>query len=289
MEEEYLRLVRNVLQRGNLETTRNGDTLTLFGEMMKFDLKDGQMPLLTTKHVAWKTCLKELLWFISGDTSAITLQSQNVHIWDANSSREFLDSRRLEHYPEGDLGPVYGFQWRHFGAHYLGSHADYTGQGVDQLQQVIDALKSGDKQRCRRLVISAWNPLQLDEMALPPCHMTMQFHVRDGKFLSCALFQRSCDIGLGVPFNIASYSFLTHILAAHCGLEADEFTYFLGNAHIYVEHIESLKLQLQRSPLEPPRITIRQCHEKIEEYTVEDVCFVKPYEHASAIRMPFIA
>jgi thymidylate synthase len=238
--------------------------------------------------VAWKTCLKELLWFIRGETDNALLQAQNVHIWDGNASREFLDSRGLVNRAEGDLGPIYGFQWRNFGGEYPANHDSNSNsnskKGVDQLQSVIDALKDPAQRTSRRLIVSAWNPCQLDEMALPPCHVLMQFHVTHGTLLSCSLYQRSGDVGLGVPFNIASYSMLTHLLAHHCGLEAYEFIYHLGNAHIYDDHVEALKEQLKREPYDFPQIAIRALHEDIGKYELGEF-EVQGYQSHDAIQM----
>ena len=310
-EDQYLDLIREVLERGEPEPGRNGTTRSVFGHMMRFSLKDGKIPLLTTKQVAWKTCFRELMWFIRGNTDNMELQKQNVHIWDANASREFLDSRGLANYPEGVLGPVYGYQWRHFNAPYIcgkdiphwnvfdesdmvSSILDRVEKppsyaGVDQLQKIITALRDPVERTSRRLILTAWNPVQIDQMALPPCHVLAQFRVRGGNRLSCALYQRSGDIGLGVPFNIASYSFFTHILANHCGLVADEFVYFLGDAHIYESHIESLKTQIERTPLEFPRIQIKLRKDKIEDYDLGDVEFVEPYLHCPKIEMDIVA
>ena len=254
---QYLQLIENILKNGTMEESRNGMTKSIFGNMMRFSLNNGIVPILTTKKVAWKTCFKELSWFIKGHTSNKLLNDMNVHIWDANGSREFLDSRNLS-YEENDLGPVYGHQWRHFNAKYVDCNTDYSNQGIDQLQNIINQLNTTEGRKSRRLIMSAWNPCQLDEMALPPCHVLAQFHVSDDKYLSCSLYQRSGDVGLGVPFNIASYSFLTHIIAKHTGLEAKEFVYFLGNAHIYEEHIDSLKEQITRTPFEFPKMTIKE-------------------------------
>ena len=220
--------------------------------------------------MAWKTCLKELLWFIQGKTDNRLLNTAGVHIWDDNASHDFMESRGLSHYAEGDLGPVYGHQWRHFNAEYKGCDADYTGKGVDQLAEIIRSLKHPTERFSRRLIMSAWNPCQLDEMALPPCHILCQFNVDNMNRLSCALYQRSGDVGLGVPFNIASYSFLTHLLAKHCGLVPHEFVYYLGNAHIYDDHVETLKTQLMRRPMEFPRVEISVLRDDINDYTFED-------------------
>ena len=287
-EQQYLDIIKNIIDNGSEEISRNGKVYSLFGNMMRFSLKDGQLPLLTTKKVAWKTCFKELFWFIKGSTSNHELKDQNVHIWDANASREFLDSRNLNH-EENDLGPVYGHQWRHFNASYENCHTDYKGKGIDQLQNVIEMLKDPEQRTSRRMVVSAWNPCQIDEMALPPCHIMFQFYVRKGKYLSCSMYQRSGDVGLGVPFNIASYSCLTHIIAKHCGLVPDEFVYFLGNAHIYEEHIEPLKEQIQRIPYEFPQIKINKVHDNIEEYTLDDVEWITEYNFHKPIKMNMVA
>ena len=269
-ENQYLNLIDDILSEGTREEGRNGTTFVAVGAAMHFSLNDRRVPFLTTKRLAWKTCLKELLWFIRGETDNALLQAQGVHIWDGNASREFLDSRGLTDRAKGDLGPIYGFQWRNFGGDYEHESPNGLRKGVDQLQSVIDALNDPEQRTSRRLIISAWNPCQLNEMALPPCHVLMQFHVTDGTRLSCSLYQRSGDVGLGVPFNIASYSMLTHLLAHHCGLDAHEFIYHLGNAHIYDDHVDALKEQLTREPHEFPRIAIRALHDNIDDYQVGD-------------------
>ena len=288
-EEQYLNLIRKILNIGSLEQGRNGNIYSVFGESMKFDLKDGTIPLLTTKRVAWKTCFKELTWFISGCTDNQILKDQNVNIWNDNASRQFLDSRGLQHLEENDLGPVYGHQWRHFNADYENRHTDYRGKGIDQLSEVINQLKNKETQTSRRLIVSAWNPCQINEMALPPCHVLMQFHVREHKYLSCSLYQRSGDVGLGVPFNIASYSFLTHIIAKHCDLLPDTFVYFLGNAHIYEEHIEQLKIQITREPYVFPKLDTITKHDNINNYSLNDIFFKTDYKYHETIKMKMIA
>jgi thymidylate synthase len=219
--------------------------------------------------LAWKTCLKELLWFISGKTDNKILKQQKVNIWNANGSREFLDSRNLD-YPEDDLGPVYGHQWRFFNAEYKGCHENYNNQGVDQLQNIINILKNPKERHSRRIILSAWNPCQLDEMALPPCHILMQFHVSNKNELSCILYQRSGDVGLGVPFNIASYSLLTHLLAHHCDLKPKEFIHCIGNTHIYKDHIDPLKTQITREPFDFPTLEIKNKYDNINDYKFDD-------------------
>jgi thymidylate synthase len=274
-EYQYLNLIRRVLDTGSFEPGRNGTTVSVFGASMRFSLENGVIPILTTKRTAWKTCLKELLWFIRGETDNNILNDNDVHIWDGNASADFMASRGLSNYPQGILGPIYGYQWRNFNAAYdpatgkpaTGKHAT---DGVDQLQQIIDELKDPARRNSRRLIMTAWNPSQLDQMALPPCHILCQFNVHRTNKLSCALYQRSGDIGLGVPFNIASYSFLTHLIAKHCGLEPFEFVYFLGNAHIYDDHIDSLKEQLERTPEAFPTVQIGVTRKNISDYNVSD-------------------
>jgi thymidylate synthase len=275
-EYQYLNLLENIIENGFWEEGRNGKTKSIFGSSMRFSLKDGKIPILTTKKTAWKTCLKELLWFIRGETDAKLLQAQGVHIWDGNTSRDFLDSRGLNLYPEGMIGVGYGYQWRYFGASYncfTGKPLDdlvHPFNGIDQLQQIIDALKDPKQRTSRRLIMTAWNPKQLDQMALPPCHILCQFNVHDGNKLSCALYQRSCDFFLGIPINIASYSFLTHLLAKHCGLEAYEFIHFMGNVHLYENAIEAANTQIKREPYPFPTVSIKQIRENINDYQVED-------------------
>ena len=287
-EQQYLDLIRTILETGSLETGgRNGTVQSIFGSTMRFSLENGRVPILTSKKTAWKTCLKELLWFISGSTDNQKMIDQGVHIWNGNGSREFLDSRGLSHLKENDLGPVYGHQWRHFNATYTDKDTDYTGKGVDQLQKIIDCLKDPEQRYSRRLVMSAWNPQQLDEMALPPCHVLIQFNVSHGNKLSCSLYQRSADVGLGMPFNIASYAFLTHILAKHCDLEATEFVYMVGNCHIYEEHFDALKGQLQNELHPFPTIKISSTYENINDYKMEDI-HVFNYKCNNAISMKMI-
>lgn len=292
-EYQYLNLISDIIEKGTWEEGRNGKTKSIFGNTMRFSLKDGKIPIITTKKTAWKTCLKELLWFIRGETDVKQLQKQDVHIWDANSSREFLDSRGLSLYPEGMIGPSYGYQWRNFNASYncfSGQPVteDHPFNGVDQLQYIIDQLKNPETRNSRRLVMTAWNPKQLDQMALPPCHMLCQFNVHDENKLSCAMMQRSVDTICGSPFNIASYSFLTHLLAKHCGLEAHEFVYFMGNCHIYEDHMEASQLQLTREPFEFPTVSIKEIRENINDYLVEDFEIIN-YKSHEAIKVKMVA
>ena len=269
-ENQYLNLIQDILNEGIIENTRNGFTKAVFGSAMHFSLEDNTIPLMTTKKLAWKTCLKELLWFISGNTDNSILQEKNVKIWNSNASREFLDSQNLFHLQENDLGPIYGHQWRHFNANYNTCKNNYSGEGIDQLKNVIDILKDPEQRNSRRIIISAWNPCQLKQMALPPCHILMQFNVFEDQYLSCSLYQRSGDVGLGIPFNIASYAFLTHLLAHHCNLIAKEFIYYLGNTHIYKNHLEILENQINRKPFTFPTLSIKNKYENIEEYLESD-------------------
>jgi len=301
-EQQYLNLIKHILDNGTWEEGRNGKTKSVFGNMMRFSLKDGKIPILTTKKTAWKTCLKELLWFIRGETDNKLLQEQGVHIWDGNSTREFLDSRGLLNYEEGELGPIYGRQWRHFNAPYITKKDKKFSEGlpenekmyynieggVDQLQQIIDALKDPAQRTSRRLIMTAWNPCQLNDMALPPCHILCQFNVHDGNKLSCSMYQRSVDTILGQPFNIASYSFLTHLLAKHCGLEAYEFIHFMGNCHLYDNAIEAANLQITREPFPFPTVSIKQVRENINEYEIDDF-ILDNYQSHEAIKVAMVA
>jgi len=280
-EMQYLNLIRKIIESGNRRGDRTGTgTLSLFGAQMRFSLRNGTFPLLTTKKVFYRGIAEELFWFIRGSTSAKELQEKNVRIWDGNSSREFLDSIGLQHREEGDLGPVYGFQWRHFGAEYTDMHADYSGQGVDQLAEVINRLKT--KPNDRRIIMCAWNPADLDKMALPPCHCLVQFYVADGE-LSCQLYQRSADMGLGVPFNIASYALLTVMIAHVTGLTPGDFVHTLGDAHVYSNHVEALKGQLEREPKEFPKIVIKRKVEKIEDFNIDDFDVVGYQSHPKIV------
>ncbi|XP_044749334.1 thymidylate synthase-like isoform X2 [Coccinella septempunctata] len=233
---------------------------------MRYSLRES-FPLLTTKRVFWRGVVEELLWFIRGSTNALELRAKNVNIWDGNSTREYLDSVGLTDRIEGDLGPVYGFQWRHYGAEYKDMFTDYTGQGIDQLENVIETLKSNPNDR--RIIMCSWNPIDLPKMALPPCHCLVQFYVANNE-LSCMLYQRSADMGLGVPFNIASYALLTNMIAHITGLKPGEFIHTLGDSHVYLNHVEALKVQLQRKPRPFPILKIKRKIDKLEDFTFED-------------------
>lgn len=279
-EHEYLNLVKKILAEGKPREDRTGTgTISLFGAQMRFSLRE-TFPLLTTKRVFFRGVLEELLWFIQGSTNSKLLSEKNVKIWDDNGSREFLDSRGLTENEAGDLGPVYGFQWRHFGAEYGNCHQDYSGQGVDQLQTVIDQIRRDPDSR--RIIMSAWNPPDLPKMALPPCHVLSQFYVQDGE-LSCQLYQRSADMGLGVPFNIASYALLTCMLAEVCGLKPGDFVHTIGDAHVYKNHVDALKIQIAREPRPLPTLSIKRLGEikEIDEFKFEDFELIGYKPHPS--------
>ncbi|XVF01078.1 hypothetical protein REPUB_Repub04eG0056400 [Reevesia pubescens] len=263
----YLKMVEDIISDGNLKDDRTGTgTLSKFGCQMRFNLRK-TFPLLTTKKVFWRGVVEELLWFISGSTNAKVLQEKGIHIWDGNASRDFLDSIGFPDREEGDLGPVYGFQWRHFGARYTDMHADYNGQGFDQLLDVIDKIKNNPNDR--RIILSAWNPSDLKLMALPPCHMFAQFYVANGE-LSCQMYQRSCDMGLGVPFNIASYALLTCMIAYVCDLVPGDFIHVLGDTHVYNTHVRALQEQLQKLPKPFPILKINPEKKNIDSFVASD-------------------
>ncbi|GMH02777.1 hypothetical protein Nepgr_004616 [Nepenthes gracilis] len=263
----YLQLVRDILSTGYVKDDRTGTgTLSKFGCQMRFNLRKS-FPLLTTKRVFWRGVVEELLWFISGSTNAKVLQEKGIHIWDGNASRSYLDSIGLAGREEGDLGPVYGFQWRHFGARYTDMHADYNGRGIDQLSDVIHQIKSNPDDR--RIILSSWNPSDLKSMALPPCHTFSQFYVANGE-LSCQMYQRSADMGLGVPFNIASYALLTCMIAHVCDLVPGEFIHVIGDAHVYRTHVLPLQKQLQKLPKPFPILKINPEKKNIDSFVAAD-------------------
>ena len=267
-EQQYLQLLNELLTAPRRET-RNSVTLSSFGKRMVIDLSDGHVPLLTSKKMAWKTIIKELLWFVRGDTDNTKLQEQNVHIWDANGSREFLDSRGLTEREENDLGPVYGFQWRHFGASYVDCHLSYKGQGVDQLEECRKDIET--QSQSRRMIFSAWNPSDLSKMALPPCHLLGQWYVTETDQLWLQIYQRSGDMFLGVPFNLFSYSVLVHMMAHLTHKKVGGLIHILGDAHIYETHIDVVRDQLQRPTHPLPSFRVKEdCKvRKWEDFTLK--------------------
>lgn len=248
-EEQYLALLRLVLEHGKDRADRTGTgTRGIFGHQLRFDLRDG-FPLLTTKKLHVKSIIHELLWFVRGETHVKPLQDAGVRIWNEWATAE--QTARFGR-SEGDLGPVYGHQWRNFGATRL-PDGTYARDGVDQLARVLRDIR--ERPESRRLIVTGWNPKEADQVALPPCHTLFQFHVQDGE-LSCQLYQRSADIFLGVPFNIASYALLTLMIAHVTGLRPGDFVHSFGDAHLYRNHFEQAKLQLTREPRPLPRMRI---------------------------------
>lgn len=269
-ESKYMNLCKNIMLYGEWRDDRTGvGTVSLFGTRMCFDLSNDTIPALTTKKLAYNAVIKELLWFISGSTNSKVLEEQNVKIWTGNTSREFLDKRGLNDLEEGDIGAGYGFQWRHFGADYNGMTQNYDNQGVDQLKNIVHMLKHDKKSR--RILLSAWNPAMLNKMALPPCHLLVQFYVTNENELCCQMYQRSSDIFLGVPFNIFSYALLTHMLAKTCSLKAKKLVLCFGDTHIYQNHINQINSQLSRVPMKFPKILLNEKVESIFDYAFDDI------------------
>ena len=253
---QYLDLLERVLDEGNKKEDRTGTgTISVFGHQMRFDLSDG-FPLLTTKKLHLKSIIHELLWFLKGSTNVKYLQDNGVRIWNEWAKED------------GELGPIYGYQWR--------SWPDYKSGHIDQIKQVIESIKNNPDSR--RHIVSAWNVGDIDNMQLPPCHILFQFYVADGK-LSCQLYQRSADIFLGVPFNIASYAVLTLMVAQVCGLQPGTFVHALGDAHIYLNHLEQVKLQLTREPMALPQFTINPERKNIDDFVFEDFELVNYESH----------
>lgn len=242
-EEGYVKLVKDVKFNGSIRTGRNGEVKSLFGVSMKFSLRENVLPLLTVKRTSFHCIIRELLWFISGSTNSNVLKNWGVNIWDYNTSKSRLEELGLT-YAEGDAGPIYGYQWRHFGEIYESCYTKYG--GFDQLAHIIELIKRDPTSR--RIVMSSWNPCDILISALPPCHVLVQFYVDKGK-LSCQMYQRSADIGLGLPFNIASYGILTRLIAYVCDLECDELRICIGEAHIYMEHLSQLYEACELRPL----------------------------------------
>ncbi|ERL56919.1 thymidylate synthase [Psychrobacter aquaticus] len=275
-EQAYLDLLRQVLNEGMEKGDRTGTgTLSHFGAQLRFDLASG-FPLLTTKKVHFKSIVYELLWFLSGSTHVDYLQKNGVRIWNEWATAE--QTARFNR-PVGDLGPVYGHQWRNYGASKL-EDGSYHSDGVDQIAQVVKQIKTNPNSR--RLIVSGWNPSEAEQVALPPCHTLFQFFVADNK-LSCQLYQRSADLFLGVPFNIASYALLTHMVAQVCGLDVGEFIWTGGDCHIYQNHREQVELQLTRSLYQLPTLTLNPDVDDIFAFNYEDIS-VHGYESHPAIK-----
>ena len=275
-EQAYLDLLQHVLTHGTEKGDRTGTgTLSHFGAQLRFDLADG-FPLLTTKKVHFKSIVYELFWFLSGSTHVDYLQENNVRIWNEWATAE--QTARFNR-PAGDLGPIYGHQWRNYGATKR-EDGSYENDGVDQITQVIEQIKTNPNSR--RLIVSGWNPAEAEQVALPPCHTVFQFFVADNK-LSCQLYQRSADLFLGVPFNIASYALLTHMVAQVCGLEVGEFVWTGGDCHIYQNHREQVELQLTRELYSLPTLTLNPDVTDIFAFNYDDIS-VDGYESHPAIK-----
>ena len=259
---QYLDMMRHVRDHGTFKEDRTGTgTYSCFGYQMRFDLSEG-FPLVTTKKLHLRSIIHELLWFLSGETNIRYLKENGVSIWD-----EWADE-------EGNLGPVYGYQWRSWPA------AD--GRHIDQISQVIEQIKTNPDSR--RIIVSAWNVGEIDNMALPPCHAFFQFYVADGR-LSCQLYQRSADIFLGVPFNIASYALLVHMMAQQCDLEVGDFVWTGGDVHLYANHLEQADVQLSRQPLALPKLVIQRKPDSLFDYRFEDFV-IEGYESHPHIKAP---
>lgn len=258
--QNYLNLIQDILDNGVEKSDRTGTgTLSLFGAQMRFDLQAG-FPLVTTKKLHIRSIVHELLWFLKGDTNIQYLNEHGVRIWD-----EWADQN-------GDLGPIYGHQWRSWSTH--------NGHTIDQISQVIEQIKTNPDSR--RLIVSAWNVGELESMALQPCHVLFQFYIAKGR-LSCQLYQRSADVFLGVPFNIASYALLTHMIAAQCGLEVGDFVWTGGDCHLYNNHLEQARTQLERKPLALPRLCLQRLANNIFDYHFDDIV-VEGYQSHPAIK-----
>jgi thymidylate synthase len=289
VDEQYLNLLRKVLENGKLKKGRNGNVITSFSEKLDIDIKDS-FPLLTTKKVFIKGVIEELLFFIKGDTNAVHLQDKGIHIWDGNTTREFLDNLGLTHYNVGDMGPMYGFQWRHFNAEYFGPDHDYSGQGFDQLQNCINLIRNDPFSR--RIFMSAYNPLQLHQSVLNPCHLSYQWMVEldenGNKLLNCLMYQRSADLFLGLPFNIASTALLTYMIAHITDCKPNKMSICICDAHIYEEHIDAVKIQLERTPIELPTLSIERKIEDINDFKYDDL-LIENYVSHPTIKAKMIA
>ena len=274
---QYLDLLDRVLTEGKVRQDRTGTgTVGVFGHQMRFDLAEG-FPLLTTKKLHLRSIIHELLWFLSGDTHVQPLQEAGVRIWNEWATAEKTAEFGRE---AGDLGPVYGHQWRNFGAS-KSLDGSYRNDGVDQIKRVMELIRTNPNSR--RMIVTGWNPKESDQVALPPCHTLFQFYVQDGK-LSAQLYQRSGDIFLGVPFNIASYALLTMMMAQCANLEPGDFVHTLGDAHLYSNHVEQARLQLTRMPRTRPKMTLNPAVKDIFSFQFSDFTLseYKPYPHIRA-------
>lgn len=274
--QSYLDLLRLVMDQGGQKSDRTGTgTRSVFGHQMRFDLAQG-FPMVTTKRVHFRSIAIELLWFLRGDTHVQYLQEHKVSIWDEWATAE--QTARFGR-PAGELGPVYGHQWRNFGATQQ-PDGSYAQDGVDQLSWLVNEIKTNPDSR--RLIVSGWNPKEATQVALPPCHTLFQFFVQDGK-LSCQLYQRSADIFLGVPFNIASYALLTHMVAQVCGLAVGDFVWTGGDCHLYSNHVAQAELQLSRAPYPLPNLRLNPAVTDLFAFTLNDIELLN-YQHHAGIK-----
>ena len=276
---QYLNLLKTVLETGEERSDRTGTgTLGIFGAQLRFDLSAG-FPLVTTKKVHTKSIINELFWFLSGSTDNDWLRARGVSIWDEWSTEAQCAKfgRRA-----GDLGPIYGHQWRNFAGTLL-PDGSYARDGIDQIGNLVAEIRKNPFSR--RLIVTGWNPCEADKVALPPCHTLFQFSVSASRKLSCQLYQRSADLFLGVPFNIASYALLTHMIAQVCGLEVGDFVHTFGDAHIYKNHVEQVKLQLSREPKTLPKLRLNPAIDDVFAFRFEDV-EILGYEPHPAIKAP---
>ena len=267
----YNFLCKKILDEGVYKSDRtNTGTISIFGHHMKFSLKT--LPILTTKKIYTKAIIEELLWFLKGDTNSKNLEDKKVNIWKENSSRSFLDHNNLSQYEEGDCGPIYGFQWRHWNAPYHGPSNEYYSdkyrdKGIDQIRDIIHTIKTNPTSR--RMILNAWNVEQLPYMALPPCHVMCQFYVHDNQ-LDCHMYQRSADVFLGLPFNITSYSLLTYMIAHVTDTTPRNLYISIGDAHIYSNHINQIKTQMKNDKFTPPKLEINQNVKNIDDFSYND-------------------
>ena len=281
-EQQYIDLLKDITICGEERPDRTGTGVkTVFGRSMVFDLRDS-IPILTTKRVFVRGVIEELLWFVSGSSDATVLGAKNVKIWEHNTSRKFLDDTGLQSLEEGDTGPLYGHTLRHCGAKYIDKDTDYTGQGVDQLKNVIESIKNDPYGR--RHVISLWNPETIGQSVLPPCHGgIVQFFVSTSGELSCIMYQRSVDAFLGLPFNIMSYAVLTAMIAQVCDLRPGDMKIDMGDTHIYSTHAEGVDIQIQRTPMKLPTLKLNPEVRDITAFTIDDFT-VNDYHHHPAIK-----
>ncbi len=286
-EKRLLNLMETILTQPERPDRTGVGTKSIFSPpQLSFSLRDHTFPLLTTRKMSLRWIFEELMWFLRGQTDVSILQRKGVHVWDGNTSRAFLDARGLSHYVEGDLGPSYSFQFRYAGAEYVDCHTDYTGQGFDQLQDVIRKLKYDPYSR--KIMINLWSPKDASKMSLEPCAFCYQFYVHDEegvKFLSCKLTQRSSDIGLAGGWNVASAALLTYMLAHVCGMKPHRLYWSIGDAHIYLNQLEQVHTQIQRIPRPFPKMYITRPVDDITAFEWD--CFrLDGYEFYSAIKLP---